>query len=89
MNELNPLATTILGGLQQQQIIGIDRSRQLRRSKLLENNVAAEDEQMESEVDNAEAVKAIQAEDEHQQHAARRDDAKEPKDEKPHIDIRG
>jgi hypothetical protein len=89
MTEINPLATTILGSIQQQRMLGIEKSRQLRRARVLEKNVAAEDEQMESEVDNTEAVNAIQAEDEHQQHAPNRDDRKEPKEEKPHIDIRG
>jgi len=87
INEINPLAGSILGSIQQQQVLGIEKNRQLRRSKALENNVATEDEQLEHEVEGADAVSSIR--DEQDQQAPKRELPKKPQDDKPHIDIRG
>lgn len=87
MFEINPLANTILGSVHQQQVLGIEKSRQLRRSKVLEKNVATEDEQLEHEVESADALNPVH--DEQEQPPPRREPPKEPKDDKPHIDIRG
>jgi hypothetical protein len=89
MTEINPLAGVILGSIQQQRVLGIEKSRQLRRSKMLEKNVAAEDEQMESEVDNTEEIKPIGDQNSGERQAPQRENSKQSKDEKPHIDIRG
>lgn len=87
MNEINPLATTILGSIQQQRELGIEKNRRLRRSKALERNVATEDEQLEHEVESADAVSGIR--EELDQQPARQETPKGPQDDKPHIDIRG
>jgi hypothetical protein len=89
MTEINPLAGVILGSIQQQRVLGIEKTRQLHRSKMLEKNVAAEDEQMESEVENTEEIKPIGDEDGQKRETPQRHHSKEPKEEKPHIDIRG
>ncbi len=87
MTEINPLAGTILGSIQQQRVLGIEKTRQLRRSKVLERNVAAEDEQLEHEVESADALSPLH--DEQGEQPPRREPPKPPQDDKPHIDIRG
>jgi hypothetical protein len=89
MTEINPLAGAILGSIQQQRVLGIEKTRQLRRSKVLEKNVAAEDEQLENEVDNSEEIKPVGDEGGQRRQSPNHENAKQPKEEKPHIDIRG
>ena len=88
MNEINPLANVILGSIQQQRILGIEKSRQLRRAKVLANKVTDEDDQLEHEVETTDALTAIHDEQQNQQQPER-DPPKKPEDDKPHIDIRG
>jgi hypothetical protein len=85
MTEINPLAGVILGSIQQQRVLEVEKTRQLRRARTLEKNIAAEDDELE----NAEQVKAMSDEDGQEHPPARRDTGKKPGEEKPHIDIRG
>jgi hypothetical protein len=87
MIELNPLASTILGGLQQQRAIGVDKSRQLRRSRIMEDQVETQDDQLEHEVETSDALTAIR--DQSEQPPPKQEKGKKPADDKPHIDIRG
>lgn len=87
MFEINPLANTILGSVQQQKTLGIEKNRQIRRNNVLEKNVATEDEQLESEVESADAISAVH--DEQDETPPRREPPKKPEDDKPHIDIKG
>ncbi len=87
MFEINPLANTILGGLQQQRALSVEKSRQLRRSKVMQDNVATEDDQLEHEVETADALTPIG--DQQNQQPPKREPPKPPADDKPHIDIRG
>jgi hypothetical protein len=91
MNEINPIATSILGSVHQQKVLGIEQNRQLRRSKQLAKDVATEDEQLEEEVETSDALVLIHDQTEQQpgQPKRRTPTAAEVEDEKPHIDIRG
>jgi hypothetical protein len=91
MNEINPIANAILGSVHQQKVLGIEKNRQIRRSKDLARDVAAEDEQLDEEVETSDALVSIhdQSEQQGEQPKRRTPVPAEAKDEKPHIDIRG
>jgi hypothetical protein len=90
--DINPLAGAILGSLQQQHLLEVEKTRQLRRSSVLDKNVAAADEQLEHEVENSDQLAPIHDEAHQQEQPSSRrhphqnpDENEEPK----HIDVRG
>ncbi|MDB5172598.1 MAG: hypothetical protein JWN51_1371, partial [Phycisphaerales bacterium] len=56
MSQLNPLSGSILGSVQAQRQMAVDKERQLRRARALEKNIAARDDELEHQVESSEEV---------------------------------
>ena len=76
MNDLNPLAGSILQSTQVQQQQSADKTRQVRRQQTLGKNIAAPSDEYEHSVESSEQLAAIHEDDSKDQPQKRRSKAK-------------
>jgi len=90
MTDFNPLSGAVLGSTQAQHQIDIEKQRQLRRTQTLRKNVAANDDQLEHQVESSDQVPAVQDENKGQPQDRRNDSRRRHpgKDQRPHIDVK-
>jgi hypothetical protein len=89
MTSINPFSGYVAQGSQIERAQSADKTRQARRTQDLSKNIALQDDQLEHQVESADAVSAIhddQRPPQQQQHPQ-----KDPKDQKPdeppHLDV--
>ncbi|MDB5301300.1 MAG: hypothetical protein JWO87_2963 [Phycisphaerales bacterium] len=87
MSQLNPLSGSILGSVQAQRQMAVDKERQLRRARALEKNIAARDDELEHQVESSEEVQGVRDEAEEQRDERKRKPPQKQDDEKPRLDL--
>jgi hypothetical protein len=89
MSAINPFAGYVAQGAQIERAQAADKTRQLRREQILSKDVAARDDELEHQVESAEAAAAIH-DDAGGQGGNRRQQRpnRDGKDEPPHLDIK-
>ena len=91
MTSINPFSGYVAQGSQVERLQAADKARQVRREQTLSKNVAAQDDQLEHQVESADAIVSIHDDGQHQnpRQQQRRQDQPEPDDgdPPPHIDI--
>jgi hypothetical protein len=92
VSAINPFSGYVAQGTQVERLQAAEKTRQVRREQTLSKNVAAQDDQLEHQVESADAIVSIhddQQQQNPQQHQSRQEqpqpeDGEEPP---PHIDI--
>ncbi|MDB5293629.1 MAG: hypothetical protein JWL69_4870 [Phycisphaerales bacterium] len=87
MSQLNPLSGSILGSVQAQRQMAVDKERQLRRARALGKDVAAHDDELEHQVESSEELQPVQDEAEEQRDQRKRKPPQKDADEKPRLDL--
>jgi len=91
MTQFSPLVNSInqSGVVQRQQ--SVSKAQQIQRAQQLAKNVAAEDDQLETQVENSEELTAVRPEHDSDQHSRRQgqeqDEKQDGEDEKPTLDL--
>ena len=90
MTEFNPLAGAILSSAHTQRQLSLDKSRQ-RRRQVLEKDAAASDDQLEHQVESADAVAPIEEQlpERNRQQPSGQPLRDQATDDRPHIDVTG
>jgi len=87
MTQLNPFVNSVLqSGVVQRQQAAVKQA-QIRRTQQLAKNVAAEDEQLESQVENTEELKPVRPEQDSDQRPHKDNEPPKDDDEKPRLDL--
>jgi hypothetical protein len=92
MDLINPLANSLMGSTQVDRSRSDEKQREIRRTQILEKNVAAEDDELEHQVESTEDVVEIHDE-QHEQPPSKRPKPHLPQppadeDEPPHLDLK-
>jgi hypothetical protein len=90
VSSINPFSGYVAQGTQVERLQAAEKSRQVRREQTLSKNVAAQDDQLEHQVESADAIVSIH--DDHQQQNPRQQHRRTPQkpdegEEPPHIDV--
>ena len=89
MTSINPFSGYVAQGSQVERAQAADKTRQARRTQDLSKNIALQDDQLEHQVESADAVAPIH--DDQQPPQQRQHPHKDPKDDKPdeppHLDV--
>ena len=90
MSSINPFSGYVAQGSQVERLQAADKARQVRREQTLSKNVAAQDDQLEHQVESADAIVSIH-DDQQGQNPQQRQRRNPPKpdegEEPPHLDI--
>ena len=89
MDTINPLAGYLQQSVQVERSASDDKQRNVRRTQVLEKNVAAQDDELEHQVESTEDIVQIHDEQKDQPPSKRpkRQAATDDKDEPPHLDL--
>lgn len=93
MSSINPFSGYVAQGGQVERGQAADKTRQVRREQVLSKNVAARDDELEHQVESADAVVSIHddqnssGQQQRQQQQAKKDPAAEEGDEPPRLDV--
>jgi hypothetical protein len=91
MSSINPFSGYVAQASQIERAQAADKTRQAKREQVLAKNVAAQDDRLEHQVESADAVKPLAADDQHE--PPKRQPQQQPPtpdedgDEPPHIDV--
>jgi hypothetical protein len=89
MSAINPFSGYVAQGSQVERLQAAEKTRQARREQVLSKDVAAQDDQMEHQVESTDAIVSIHDDQQtppRQQHP-RRDPLPEDGEQPPHIDV--
>jgi hypothetical protein len=91
MTSINPFSGYVAQGSQIERAQSADKTRQVRRTQDLSKNIALQDDQLEHQVESADAVAAIhddqQPPPQQQQHPQKDPKDDKPSEEPPHLDV--
>ncbi|HXE52926.1 MAG TPA: hypothetical protein VN541_07930 [Tepidisphaeraceae bacterium] len=89
MTDFNPLAGAILGSAQAQHLVDVEKQQQVRRAQALRKNVAAQDDQLEHQVESAEEIRPVDNDEHPDSQQRKQDPRRSPKDdERPRLDVK-
>lgn len=91
MTSINPFSGYVAQGSQVERSQAADKSREVRRTQALSNDVARRDDELEHQVESADAIVSIHDREHSQQQQQPRKDHPKPEeddvDETPHLDV--
>ncbi|MDB5320812.1 MAG: hypothetical protein JWN40_2443 [Phycisphaerales bacterium] len=91
MTSINPFSGYVAQSSQVERSQAADKSREVRRTQALSNDVARRDDELEHQVESADAIVSIHDEEHPQQQQQPRKDQSKPEeddvDETPHLDV--
>jgi hypothetical protein len=90
VSSINPFSGYVAQGSQVERLQAADKARQVRREQTLSKNVAAQDDQLEHQVESADAIVSIhddQRGQNPQQHQRRNPSKPDEGEEPPHLDV--
>jgi hypothetical protein len=90
VSSINPFSGYVAQGTQVERLQAAEKSRQVRREQTLSKNVAAQDDQLEHQVESADAIVSIHDDGQHQnphQHQRRNPPKPDEGEDPPHLDV--
>jgi hypothetical protein len=90
VSSINPFSGYVAQGAQVERLQAAEKSRQVRREQTLAKNIAAQDDQLEHQVESTDAITPIHDAPHHQnpqQHQRRTPPKPDEGEEPPHLDI--
>ena len=91
MSSINPFSGYLAQGTQVERTQAADKARQVRRTQALSKNVAARDDELEHQVESADALAEVhdeQGRSQGEQQQQKQKPSEEGEDEPPHIDVK-
>jgi len=93
MSAINPFSGYVAQGAQIERVQATEKVSQVRRAQTLSKNVAIRDDELEHQVESADAIVSIHDEDEDARQQSRQQPKEQPQgdegEEPPHIDVTG